>query len=86
MGKDLTCTGSQSVPVVDEEMLLQDLLDLIHSVRYRVATVVNTEQVLLYWQLGKRIHSENLTDGRGAYGKKILVTLSQKLTAEFGDG
>lgn len=51
-----------------------------------MAAAVNTEQSLLYWRLGKRISSENLTDGRGAYGKKILVTLSQELTAEFGDG
>ncbi len=29
---------------------------------------------------------ENLHEGRAAYGKRILATLSQELTAEFGDG
>ncbi len=29
---------------------------------------------------------ENLQDGRAAYGKRILATVSQELTAEFGEG
>ena len=29
---------------------------------------------------------ENLQEGRAAYGKRILATVSQQLTAEFGDG
>ena len=86
MRKNLTHKDSLSAPVIDEAKLLHDLRELIHSVRYRVAIAVNAEQALLYWQLGKRIRTENLADGRGAYGKKILVTLSQKMVAEFGDG
>jgi len=29
---------------------------------------------------------ENLQQGRAAYGKRLLVTVSQELKAEFGDG
>lgn len=86
MRKNLTHKDSLSASVIDKAKLFHDLRELIHSVRYRVAIAVNAEQALLYWQLGKRIRTENLADGRGAYGKKILVTLSQKLAAEFGDG
>lgn len=46
----------------------------------------NAEQTLLYWRLGKRIFTENLAEGRAEYGKKILVSLSQELVAEFGNG
>lgn len=50
------------------------------------ATAANVEQTLLYWRLGKRILTENLTEGRAEYGKRILATLSQELVTEFGDG
>jgi len=41
---------------------------------------------MLCWQLGRRLLAENLKDGRAAYGKQILATVSQELTAEFGGG
>ena len=40
--------------------------------------------VALYWQIGERIKREVSGDERATYGKKILATLSQELTAEFG--
>jgi predicted nuclease of restriction endonuclease-like (RecB) superfamily len=79
-------TRPQGTTAVDAADILADLRELIHSVRHRVATVANTEQTLLYWRLGKRILSENLTEGRAEYGKRILATLSQELVTEFGDG
>jgi predicted nuclease of restriction endonuclease-like (RecB) superfamily len=48
--------------------------------------VVNTTQTLLYWHVGRRLLKENLQDGRAAYGKRILATVSQELRAEFGEG
>lgn len=73
-------------PLVEEKALLEDLRGLIRSARHRVATVANAEQTLLYWRLGKRILTEKLVEGRAAYGKQILVTLSQELVSEFGNG
>jgi hypothetical protein len=43
-------------------------------------------QTLLCWHVGRRLLKENLQDGRGAYGKQILATVSQELTAEYGNG
>ena len=40
----------------------------------------------LYWRIGKRIQSEILKGQRADYGKEIVATLSQQLTAEFGRG
>ena len=72
--------------VVDEASLLADLRALIQSARQRVATVANATQTLLYWHVGRRLLKENLQDGRAAYGKRILATVSRELRAEFGEG
>lgn len=79
-------TASQPPAVVDEAGLLSDLRALIQSARQRVATVANSTHTMLYWHLGRRLLKENLQDGRGAYGKRILATVSQQLCAEFGEG
>jgi len=75
-------TGS----TLNEVALLADLRSLIRSARQRVATVANSTQTMLYWYVGRRLLKESLQDGRAAYGKQILVTVSQELKAEFGDG
>ena len=66
--------------------LLSDLRTLIRSARQRLATTVNATYTLLCWQVGRRLLRENLQAGRAAYGKQILATVSQELTAEFGAG
>ena len=72
--------------VVDEASLLADLRSLIQSARQRVATVANATQTLLYWHVGRRLLKEKLLEGRAAYGKRILATVSRELTQEFGRG
>ncbi len=71
---------------VDSETLLSDLRNLIQSARQRLATAANATHTVLCWQVGRRLLSENLQAGRAAYGKQILATVSQELTAEFGAG
>ncbi len=70
----------------DGTNLLGDLRTLIQSARQRLATTVNAAYTLLCWQVGRRLLRENLQAGRAAYGKQILATVSQELTAEFGAG
>jgi len=72
--------------MVDAASLLSDLRSLIKSSRQRIASVANATYTLLCWQVGRRLLSENLQAGRAAYGKQILATVSQELTAEFGAG
>lgn len=82
-----TQTAEPEPPIiVDEASLLADLRALIQSARQRVATVANATQTLLYWHVGRRLLKENLQEGRAAYGKRILATVSQELLAEFGEG
>jgi predicted nuclease of restriction endonuclease-like (RecB) superfamily len=66
--------------------LLSDLRRLIHSARARIATVANAAATQLFWSVGRRLLRENLQQGRAAYGKQILATVSQELTMEFGAG
>jgi hypothetical protein len=47
---------------------------------------VNATMTLLYWQVGKRIHEEVLKEERAEYGKRVVATLAQQLTVEFGKG
>jgi hypothetical protein len=79
-------SGADVPPIVDEAALLTDLRELIQSARQRIATVANSTYTLLCWQVGRRLLQENLQAGRAAYGKQILATVSQELTAEFGAG
>ena len=60
--------------------LLLDLRNLIRSARQRMATVAYSTQTLLCWRLGRRLLTEILQGGIAAYGKQILVTLSQQLS------
>ena len=71
---------------VEGDVLLSDLRGLIQAARQRLANAANSTHILLCWQVGRRLLAENLQDGRGAYGKQILATLSQELTVEFGRG
>ncbi len=66
--------------------LLEDLRDLIRSVRSGVARAVNSAMALHYWQVGRRIRTDILKSRRAAYGAEIVSTLSRQLSAEFGSG
>jgi hypothetical protein len=70
----------------DSKVLLADLRGLIQSARQRVATVANATTTMLCWHVGCRLLKDNLEDSRAAYGKRILVTVSRELTAEYGRG
>lgn len=79
-------SGAKAPAPIDEATLLSDLRTLIQSARQRIATLANSTYTLLCWQVGRRLLRENLEQGRAAYGKQILATVSQELTAEFGAG
>jgi hypothetical protein len=66
--------------------LISDLRALIDGARQRVATSVNQALVLLHWNIGARIHREELGGQRAEYGKQIVATLSPQLTAAYGRG
>ncbi len=74
-------------PVLTDKALLDDIRRLIDEARSTVAVTVNSALTMLYWQVGKRVNAEILKgDQRGDYGKRIIATLSQDLSAQYGQG
>ena len=78
--------ASKAAAPSDAAALLANLRGLIESARQRIATVANASTTILCWNVGRRLLRESLQDGRGAYGRRILATVSQELSAEFGVG
>ena len=66
--------------------LLGDIRRLIESARQQTARAVNSALVTMYWHVGRRIREDVLANDRAEYGKEILQTLSEELTAEYGRG
>jgi predicted nuclease of restriction endonuclease-like (RecB) superfamily len=73
------------VPEASQD-LLRDLRVLIEQARGRVAQAINSELVMLYWRVGRRINEDVLKGRRAKYGKQIFSTLSGKLSADYGRG
>jgi len=75
-----TITSSQ------EHALFIDIKKIIERARENVVVTVNSEIVLLYWNIGNRIQKEVLNEKRADYGKQIIENLSEVLSDEFGNG
>ena len=78
--------GTPSLDPLATEFLLDDVRNLITGARLSVARSVDSALVLLYWGIGRRIRQDLLGEGRAGYGERIVATLSQQLSAEFGRG
>ena len=67
--------------------LTKDIKNLISSSQKTAIRAVDTERVVLYWNIGKRI-VEELQDGkdRADYGKGIIKKLSSDLEPVYGSG
>ena len=56
------------------------------SAQHRLSTAVNSAMVTTYWEIGEQIFKVCGENDRAEYGKKLLESLSEQLTAEFGKG
>ena len=66
--------------------LVSDIRGLIQQAHARTAATINSELVLLYWQIGTRIRQDILKEQRAEYGQQILYALGGQLTIEYGKG
>ena len=66
---------------------VSDIKSILNQARTQAYTAVNNAMVQAYWLIGKRIvEEEQHGKSRAEYGKYIVKTVSEKLTAEFGKG
>ena len=77
---------NNSLPTIMSGNLLDDLRKMIKKTKDYVAATVNSSLTLLYWNVGRRIQHEILQGERAEYGRSIIITLSQQLVAEYGNG
>jgi len=78
--KKKNCGLSKSFP----RQLYSDVKQLIDEARKFTALSVNSVLSMLYWNIGNRINSEILKNGRAEYGKGVITTLSKKLETDYG--
>lgn len=81
MNKDLLVNR-----LVEDKDIFEKISKLIEVARKKVATTVNQEMVILYWNIGKIIKKEIIKFDRAKYGKQILQSLSGELTRKYGKG
>lgn len=68
------------------QALLKEIRELIESARRRATAVVNSELTLLFWRIGRRVHTEVLAGERAGYGEQIVPDLAARLRREYGHG
>ncbi len=59
---------------------------LIEEARKKVAVTINEEMTILYWNVGKIVKKKIIKNERAEYGRQIVSSLSQKLSARYGKG
>lgn len=71
---------------VPGEKLFHDLAQMIEKARSRVVAKVNSEMVLLYWQIGKRVQQDLRREKRADYGKLVVEKVAERLQDNYGRG
>ena len=69
-----------------EDILFCDVSTMIEGARQRARAAVNTELVMLYWSIGKRLREDELGGKRAEYGQAVVKQLAARLTERHGRG
>ena len=71
---------------VDPNKIFTSISNMITKTKEKIHYNLNSEMVILYWNIGKKIKEEVLENNRAEYGKEIIEDLSKKLKYEYGKG
>ncbi len=66
--------------------LVDDISNLISTVRQQVAKEYNSSHVLLCWSIGRRLEKEFIKYDRAEYGEQVIDNLSIQLSTKYGKG
>lgn len=71
----------------DYSSILRDIKNIIAKARYNAFTVINTEMLKAYFEIGMKIvEEEQKGRKRAGYGQNLVNIISKELTLEFGNG
>jgi predicted nuclease of restriction endonuclease-like (RecB) superfamily len=68
------------------EKLYINIKELIEQSKKQVIVQANSVLTITYWNIGKMIKENIVTENRAEYGEKTLKKLSEKLILEYGNG
>lgn len=66
-----------------DETFYTSIKELLEQARKRIYRNINSEMVLTYWQIGKKI-VEKQGESRADYGAGLIKELAVKLSEEYG--
>jgi hypothetical protein len=67
--------------------IVQDIQLILRHAQQNAFLSINKAMIEAYWLVGKRIvEEEQQGESRAAYGKEIIINLSEHLLKEFGKG
>ncbi|MDR2407098.1 MAG: DUF1016 N-terminal domain-containing protein, partial [Bacteroidales bacterium] len=70
--------------ITSSKALFAKIASIIETSRLTAYTAVNTEMVLMYWNIGEAIKIDILGNEKAEYGKAILAELGKNLTLQYG--
>lgn len=89
----MTTLESKTKGIVDTRVigtvsdhLYDGVTEIIDNARMQVSIYVNAHASMTFWKVGKYIIEDMDYQTYSAYGKRILATLSQRLTTRYGKG
>ncbi len=73
--------------MIIKQELIQQIQTIIANAKEKAIRSVDTERVLMYWQIGKVIFEEEQEGkDRADYGKYLIKSISETFQPEFGTG
>ena len=68
------------------ENIFTEISLIISETKIKVQTSLNSEMVLLYWNVGRHVRNEILDKNESHYGEEVVKNLSKKLLHKYGRG
>lgn len=70
-----------------EQNFITELKAIVSVCRQKAYSIIDTAQVVMNWNIGKRIvEQEQCGQAKAQYGKYVVKLASEELTAEYGNG
>lgn len=76
----------ENINNINVDSLYNGVSNLIEEAKRNVVIKVNTEFVLLNWNIGSKIKNELLKNQKPEYGKQVITKLSKMLMDKYGKG